>query len=285
MKLTPDCVPCLMKRILFQAKLLDNGCEKEAVRAALRVYADNIDYGCNSAELATKVHKAAYAAMKADPYEDLKKRADEVAAGYLEFAEKYVGESKDRFSAAIKIAAIGNIMDFGLGLAIDDPEQFKDKIEDMLNQGIGSDDTEKFRALLKKSKKILYFFDNCGESQFDKILIKEIQSMGVKVIGVVRGEKILNDVTLEEAKRIGLDKILDGLITTGEFRIGCDLSNPGVKKELDSADLIVCKGMANYESMGDQPTVAKKVFILRTKCIPVANSLGVKPDINVVRVQ
>lgn len=284
MKVQPDCVPCLMKRILFQAKLLNNGCEKEAVREAMKVYADNLDYGSNSAEVATKVHKAAYAVMKADPYADLKKRADEVAGSYLGFAEKYVNESDDRFSAAVKIAAIGNIMDFGVGLAIDKPEQFKDKFQTMMDQGIESDDTEKFKELVKQSKIVLYFFDNCGESQFDKILIKEIQSFGAKVIGVVRGEKILNDVTLEEAERIGLDKILDGLVTTGEFRIGCNLSNPPVKKELDSADLIVSKGMANYESMSDQPTKIKKVFILRTKCEPVANSLGVKPDINVVRV-
>ena len=39
MKLTPDCVPCLMKRVLFQARLLENGCESEAVGAALRAYA------------------------------------------------------------------------------------------------------------------------------------------------------------------------------------------------------------------------------------------------------
>lgn len=285
MKVHPDCVPCLMKRIFFQANLLNNGTEAAAVEAALKAYADNFDYSCNSAELATKVHKAAYDAMKGDPYEKLKKRADEVAGEYVEFAENYVKESKDRISAAVKIAAIGNIMDFGVGLAIENPEQFREKFRQMLDQGIESDDTEKFKELLKKSKKILYFFDNCGESRFDSILIKEIQSLGVKVVGVVRGERILNDVTLEDAKRIGLDKILDGLITTGEFRIGCDLSNPAVKKESDSSDLIVCKGMANYESMSDQPTKVKKVFILRTKCIPVANSLGVKPDINVVRVQ
>ena len=50
MKLTPDCVPCLMKRVLFQARLLENGCESEAVGAALRAYAKEYAVGRNSAE-------------------------------------------------------------------------------------------------------------------------------------------------------------------------------------------------------------------------------------------
>ena len=54
MKITPDCVPCLMKRILFQARLLDNGCESDAVAAALSTYAREYAPGKNSAAVATE---------------------------------------------------------------------------------------------------------------------------------------------------------------------------------------------------------------------------------------
>ena len=109
--------------------------------------------------------------------------------------------------------------------------------------------------------------------------------MGVKVTGVVRGEAILNDVTLEDAERIGLDKILDKLITTGTFAIGVDLSKAGedLLSELSEVDLIISKGMANYESISDQKVNVPIVYILRTKCEPVAKSLGVPADINVVK--
>ena len=50
------------------------------------------------------------------------------------------------------------------------------------------------------------------------------------------------------------------------------------------ADLIIAKGMANYESLSDQDAGMPKVHILRTKCSAVANSLNVPEDINVVRV-
>ena len=285
MRVTPDCVPCLMKRVLFQARLLNNGCESEAVAAALSTYAKEYDPDKNSAAIATEVHRSAYAVMKADPYYQMKLDADRIAGEFLDQVTQYVNDSDDSFAAAIRVAVIGNIMDFGVGLAIERPEQFRDRFQSLLDQGIGADDTEKLRAKLKQSKSILYFFDNCGESQFDKLLIKEIQKMGVRVVGVVRGQAILNDVTKEDAERIGLDKILDRVVSTGVFAIGADLSKAGgdLKEELGRADLILAKGMANYESLSDQDAGIPKVFILRTKCEPVAKSLGVPADINVVR--
>ena len=286
MQLTPDCVPCLMKRILFQARLLDNGCEGEAVGAALKAYAQEYGPGRNSAEVATEVHRAAYAVMKDDPYRRMKLDSDEIAGSFLPQVTEYVEGSDDGFAAAVRVAVIGNIMDFGTPFAISGPEQFESRFSDMLAQGIGSDDTVRFRELLGKSKSVLYFFDNCGESQFDKLLIRQIKAMGVRVVGVVRGAAILNDVTYDDAVRIGLDRELDRIVTTGEFRIGAVLSKAGkdLKEELEKADLIIAKGMANYESLSDQDAGIPKVHILRTKCTPVARSLGVPEDINVVRV-
>ena len=285
MQITPDCVPCLMKRILFQARLLDNGCEAEAVGAALRAYAKEYAPGRNSAEVATEVHRAAYGVMKADPYLQMKLDSDRIAGGYLEKVTGYVESAEDPFKAAVMVSVIGNIMDFGTPHAISGPEEFDSRFSEMMEQGIGSDDTDRFRELLAKSRSILYF-DNCGESQFDKLLIRQIRKMGVRVVGVVRGERILNDVTLEDALRVGLDKELDRIVTTGEFRIGAVLSKAGddLKEELGKADLIVAKGMANYESLSDQDAGIPKVHILRTKCGAVARSLKVPEDINVVRV-
>lgn len=284
MKLTPDCVPCLMKRVLFQARLLENGCESEAVGAALRAYAKEYAVGRNSAEVATEVHRSAYEVMGADPYIKIKLDADRIAEEYLDQVMGYVDSAEDRFSAAVRVAVIGNIMDFGVSLS--SPEEFRAVFKKLLDQGIGSDDTARMKELLTDSKSVLYFFDNCGESQFDKLLIREIQRMGVCVVGVVRGERILNDVTMEDAERIGLDKILDRTVSTGTFAVGAVLSKAkdDLKEELDRADMMICKGMANYESLSDQDAGMPKVFILRTKCGPVARSLGVPENINVVRV-
>lgn len=283
-----DCVPCLLKRVLFQARLLDNDKDFDAVRAALKVYAEKIDTAENSAKLATAVHRSAYDAMGVeDPYFELKVRADDIASKYMERLENFVDSSDDRFAAAVRVSIIGNVMDFGSGIAIDDPDEFEGEFDSLLEQGIASDETQRLRAFVDSSSTVIYFFDNCGEDQFDKILIRELRRMGKRVVGVVRGKAILNDVTLSDAERIGLDKELDGLLTSNAFSIGVDMSKIGedLKKEISNAGIIISKGMANYESLSDEDLCIPIAYLMKAKCIPVAKSLGVSVGDNVVRIQ
>jgi uncharacterized protein with ATP-grasp and redox domains len=218
-----------------------------------------------------------------DPYLVLKEGADAVASKHLAYVKEFIDRSDDRLKAATLMAVIGNIMDFGI--AIDGPEEFSGEFGRMVAQGIWIDDTGLMAAALKKGSNVIYLFDNCGESLFDALLIREIQTMGVRVVGVVRGEPILNDVTMDDAKRTGLDKVPDRMLTTGQFAIGLDLKRIGddLREELSKADLIISKGMANYESLSDQSTGVPTVYMLRSKCGPVASSLGVPRDMNVVR--
>lgn len=285
MEIRSECAPCLLKRVLFQARLADNGTEFGALSAALATCAREFAEGRNSAEVATEVHKSAYVAMgTADPYSDLKIEADEVAGRLLERAGRFVDGSEDRLRAAITISLAGNVMDFGQSNSIEGPEKFEEMFDGLLSQGIGSDDTGLLREALKGNGDVLYIFDNCGESQLDKILIRELRKTGKNVIGVVRGVPILNDVTMEDALRIGLDSEMDGIIGTGEFAIGIPVNVPDeIKDAMDRACLVIAKGMANYESLGNREMNVPVFFILRAKCIPVAESLGVDVGTNVVR--
>jgi uncharacterized protein with ATP-grasp and redox domains len=52
---------------------------------------------------------------------------------------------------------------------------------------------------------------------------------------------------------------------------------------MESADLILSKGMANFESLSDDE-YRPVAFLLRTKCRPVANAIGAAEGQNVVRV-
>jgi hypothetical protein len=273
-----------MRRVLFQAKLVDNGTEFATLSAALKAYSETFVQGACSAHVATKVHSKAYEAMGVeDPYLELKVKADEVAEKYISGIEKMVSESQNPLRMAIKVAAVGNIMDFGSGIAIDDPEEFNEIFYDLLDQGIDIGEAEEQALILAKS--ILYVFDNCGESQLDKILIRLLKSQGKKVVGVVRGEPILNDITAKDAKRIGLDKELDLMISTGMFAIGVDMSSAPeyLKFAIEETDLIVAKGMANYESLSSENIGKPVLYILRTKCMPVAESIGVDIGKNVIR--
>jgi hypothetical protein len=285
MEIRPECVPCLLKRVIFQAELASNGSEFAALKAATKAFSECLREGGNSAETATEVHKAAYKAMDVkDPYLELKIRADAVAGEYIGHAEKFISSSGDRIRAAILTASIGNIMDFGMGMAIDDPDEFRNEFVKLIEDGIGYDDTDAVKEILSDAKKVIYVFDNCGETQFDKLLIREIRKAGTKVTGIVRGEPILNDVTMSDAERIGLEKEVDKMGTTSEFRIGIriDSLTDDMRKEISSADLMIAKGMANYESLSDQKVSVPIVYILRSKCVPVADSLGIPTGINAV---
>ena len=287
MRFTADCAPCLMRRVLFQSRLEGGGLEFEAVKAAVDVLSDRMTDGTTSVDIATDVHRRAYQAIGSDdPYRDIKVRADTVAEPYVDMLEAAVERSDDPLRSAIVAAVVGNIMDFGGGSAISDPDEFMGVFDGMVAQGLGCDDTDVLRELLERVPGVVYMFDNCGESQLDKVLIRQLRRMGKRVVGVVRGAPILNDVTEEDALRIGLDREMDRLLTTGKFYVGIDWDDipAELEKEIRGCGLIIAKGMANYEATSDRRLPVPIVHILRTKCMPVASSLGVPENINVVRV-
>lgn len=287
MRFTADCAPCLMRRVLFQSRLEGGGLEFEAVKAAVDVLSDRMTDGTTSVDIATDVHRRAYQAIGSDdPYRDIKVRADTVAEPYVGMLEAAVERSDDPLRSAIVAAVVGNIMDFGGGSAISDPDEFMGVFDRMVAQGLGCDDTDVLRELLEKVPGVVYMFDNCGESQLDKVLIRQLRRMGKRVVGVVRGAPILNDVTEEDALRIGLDREMDRLLTTGKFYVGIDWDDfpAELEEEIRGCGLIIAKGMANYEATSDRRLPVPMVHILRTKCRPVASSLGVPENINVVRV-
>lgn len=287
MRVHPDCVPCLMKRILFQSRLVPGSDERTSVENGLKVFAEGFSYDKKSVDLATEVHRASYAVLGKDPYHDLKVRADIIAEKFMGMAQDYVDSSDDKLRACLMVSVIGNIMDFGSTGGIDNPEQFEPIFQKLIDQGLGRDDSDRIRAVLDKPGTIVYMFDNCGESQLDKIFIRYLRAHGKRVVGMVRGEPILNDVTYEDAIRSGLDKEVDLLLTTGTFYVGIDWRDvpEDLMKEIENSDLIIAKGMGNYESLSDEVLPVPVVHVMRTKCAPVAESIGMPLDQNVVYVR
>ena len=283
MKIDPECVPCLLKRIVFQSRLVEGQDGAAPLQAALKVVAERYDGKVNSALLATKVHAEAYRALGVrDPYHELKVRSDEVATSLVPELNRYLDEADDRLEAAVLGSIVGNVMDFGPEIAIQHPDELFDVFHNLMDQGLDVNDVPRMKEKLLRSRKVLYLMDNCGEAVFDIPLVQEIQKLGVEVVGVAKGEPILTDVTREDARRSGIDKVFDRMVDTGQFAIGLDLDRLGdeMEKEMQEYDLIIAKGMANFESLSDTD-VGPIVYLLRAKCRPVAHYLGVVKDQNV----
>ena len=96
-----------------------------------------------------------------------------------------------------------------------------------------------------------------------------------------------NDGSLDEALRIGMDRELDRIVSTGGFCVGFSegLMKEDLKEEVGRAGVLIAKGMANYESLADMEVPLPVAYLLRAKCLPVASSLDVPVGTNVVRVE
>lgn len=152
---------------------------------------------------------------------------------------------------AISYALIGNFIDFGANSKMTD-ENLISLINDAKNVSFDNIEYKKLDEELQSAQNVVYLLDNCGEIVFDKLLIKFILNKypNIKIQTIVRGENILNDVTADDAKQVGLDKITN-IIPNGTAIAGTVLEriNKEALNVIEKADVIISKGMGNFETL------------------------------------
>jgi uncharacterized protein with ATP-grasp and redox domains len=170
---------------------------------------------------------------------------------------------------ALKMAVIGNVIDFG------SQEQFdlEKMIKSHFQQTFSIDDTADFIKELQNAKEMVIIGDNTGEHIFDKLLIETIKkSYDITIHYFVRGKPIINDVTIKEAELL---KDCAHVVDTGVQTPGYDLEEANsISKEIfDRADIVLSKGMGNFESLYRS---AKRpiYFLFVVKCTVVAEEIG-----------
>lgn len=210
-----------------------------------------------------------------DPYKERKLKENEGALEILPSLEKILDETPDdeKLRTAAKMACLGNVIDYdvpGNNADLSDALKF-------LEVPLYIDDTDKLKKLIKKDTNLLFLTDNAGEVALDTLLVKELRRLGAHVtVAVKDGPPSLNDALMEDALMVGMDKAADKLITTGAKAIGVRLDeSPQWFIDLyNNADVIVAKGMANWETMTETPAPAPTIYLYRTKCEPVARAVG-----------
>jgi len=127
---------------------------------------------------------------------------------------------------------------------------------------------------------LLYIGDNCGEIVLDKLFLEKI-NIPEKYFAVRNGP-VINDVTIDDANKVGMDKIAD-VITTGDDAPGAvwESTSNEFKAIFEKADVIISKGQGNLEGLID---INKNIyFLLVTKCDLIANRLGTQKGEFVVK--
>ncbi|MBE0466205.1 MAG: DUF89 family protein [Candidatus Desulforudis sp.] len=205
----------------------------------------------------------------ADPYREAKDREIGMAA-------RIITRIRDRFGGdypgLMRLAALGNAVDFfkDLDTVV---AQMHSPVDFVLDQ------TGEFLKRLDTARLVLYLADNAAECYFDYPLLAQLAE-DTEVFYVLKEGPVQNDLTMDDLVRAGFAAKVQNIITTGTDTPGLDWETvPAAVRELfERADLVLAKGMGNYETLSECGFGHKVFFLLMAKCRPVAGSLGVPLD-------
>nr|MDO8062556.1 ARMT1-like domain-containing protein [Candidatus Freyrarchaeum guaymaensis] len=292
MKIKPICIVCLISRAYKEVERLtgDVDARMKAVKAVVEAINREINHEDHPfhlvpAYLGTVRERVIREVIGVDdPFAEIKAESNRVALNVLSNVSKSL-KGKDgfeKFRQACLLAVAGNIIEFdvlGHEFRLEDVTEAVVKAEDELV----IDDTEKLYKAVKGGS-VLYLTDNAGEIVFDTVLVRELKRVGARVTVAVKGGPVMNDATMADALEAEMHKVADNVVTTGTDCIGLFLHECSSEflEEYRKADVIVAKGMGNFESMTEVEHPCDVYFLLRTKCTPVAECIGVPKGGNVV---
>lgn len=266
------CIFCFTRLI---QKLLEKHVEEEKKKLELSKYLlsylSNIDTSQPTPVIARDIHAILRESLNnPDPYKKEKKEHNELILNVYDYLKERVNNSPNPFKEALKLAIAGNIMDFGPS----DEFNIMETIFQLGDKEIALDCSKELKNQIEKAETILYIGDNAGEIVFDKLFLETIKHPNVYF--AVRGAPVINDVTQEDAKMVGVDKyahIIDNGYDAPSTII--EKSSEEFRQIYQKADLIISKGQGNLEGLMHQND--KRIFfLLMVKCQVIGDHIGLK---------
>lgn len=271
MNLEFDCIPCIFRQVLEASRMVTE--DEKLIRDILNKYAlriPEIKMDESAPLIVTEMQNFIKEVTgKEDPYYNFKKRNIKKARELYSHVENTVKTHKDPLLAALLMSAMGNSIDAGVSLDVD----IDGNIKNALKSGFKYSDYNKFLERLDGAKRVLIIADNAGEAVFDRLLIQELNKEKLDITYAVRDKAILNDVTLKEARDIGIDKYCK-LISSGCDTPGLILDRVSSQfmKIYNDAEIIISKGQGNLEGL--LGTEREIFFLMKVKCHLIAKKLG-----------
>jgi uncharacterized protein with ATP-grasp and redox domains len=271
MKTSQHCAACFFRQIektIEHAKLAPSLKEKALKYFTRQVL--NHDYDLPPVVFGRKIYKViSRMAQVHDIFAKQKCAIEKYLLQHANYVEKVLAKSPDSLYLAAKMACAANSIDFGAGRHKPDLEGL---IKKLTTIKLRIDDYARLEKDLAMAHNVLIVADNCGESFFDKFFIEQIKIFNpqVKVFYAVRSAPMINDVTLLDARRLGIDKIAE------VFSSGCDY--PGLilsktskkfKSVYRNADVVISKGQGNFEAFN--PPRKNIYYFFQLKCSAVTD--------------
>lgn len=273
METSIDCLPCFLKQSIIALNMAVDDAElKRDVLRKLMPVIEGTNFMKSPAFTTSFLHRTIRAELGLDPFSGVKEKYNGIALGFYDDLKKSVRSAPDPLALASRFAIAGNIIDFGVFSEVDLHATISRAVDGELHV----DHYDQMKEMLKNTGDILYLLDNAGEIVFDRLLIEELLDHGKKVTAVVKGDPVLNDVTISDAEQAGLTSVCE-VIDNGSDGVGTVLEwcSGSFVDAFDSVDLVISKGQGNYETLEDARE--RMLFLLQSKCSVLANHLGV-PD-------
>lgn len=251
-RLCSDCISCIAKKQL--EKYPKEASEKERIAYKQRVL-----------QILANAQLTDSAPFLVKQINDVQKEMFDVSTDYTETKkyfnnyvmeknskiEQEISEASDPLLRALQYSMTGNYIDFGAMEKIDE-EKFEELLDGAKHIIFDENQYIQFQKDLSSAETFVILTDNCGEVVFDLALIKTLKKLYPKLsmTAIVRGEPVLNDATMEDAKQIGLTEEIC-VIGNGSGVAGTcleDISQEALRT-LNEADVILSKGLGNFETL------------------------------------
>ncbi len=283
MKVRYECAACFLRqaREALDLATSDEYLKMEIMEDITKTLGKKFHQGTVSNELGTLIHQIIKKGTgNNNPYHNQRENSNLIALKVLPLIKKILKENNS-IKNYLKASIAGNVIDFGaLGLETD----IEERIIETMQKNIAIDHSIQLEDELHKAYNVLYLADNIGEIVFDKLLIEKIREYDIKVVVALKEKPILNDACISDALEIALNEVAE-LTSIGTDSIGViydDLSEE-FKETFHNSDLIIAKGLGNYEGLNEINLKDKPTFcLLNAKCQPVARDIGVEHGDNVI---
>lgn len=275
MKLTSECMQCLLSRHLDTARQYGNEEQVMAfARDLMQLILDAPEDMASpyySPRIAQLLHQRF--GLPLDRYRQEREDSNAFALAHMEQVRQIIAQSDDPLYAGLQCAILGNYLDFS---ALQGKVSF-DSLQQMLEMSrsfeVERESLEALRRELGQARTLLYLTDNAGEIGFDRVFAETVQTLfpDLSITFCVRGGIALNDATRADAAAVGVPF---PVIDNGTSIAGTVL--PEVSEEcrqaLYSADVILSKGQANVETLLGCGLNIYYAFLI--KCEKFVNAFG-----------
>lgn len=271
-----ECILCNLKQVYRIIRISDRTDEEARRLVALAMeYLSKVDYAKTNSEIMGETWKLITGEIgNGNPYNEIKEHYNSLLLREEENLRKVIECSANPLYSAVRLSALGNQIDFA---GKRETSFILDDLYQSLGQEFAIDHSKLLFDDLEKAKMLLYLGDNCGEIVLDKLFLQQIKKQYPKlsIVYGVRGNPVVNDVTMDDANFVGMNTVAE-ILENGSGALGTVLDDTSQEFQdvFTKSDLVISKGQGNFESLSDHESTII-YHIMMVKCERIAEKLDV----------